>query len=161
LLVDADLRKPKAAENLGMDQNGAPEGLSQILQGRAELEHVLLRSETLDFLFLPAGPVPSHPSELLASNNLERVIQRMAAMSDWVVIDAPPILSLADATRLAPLCDAVLLVVQANATPAKIVNRAIQQIGRERVAGIVLNRVKQHHSSAYYYKSYSKQGRGK
>jgi len=154
LLVDADLRKPQASANLGVNGTKIPVGLSRLLEGSARLEDSFFRSSGQDFFFLPSGPVLGNPSELLSSPNLEDVITRLAATFDWVVIDSPPVLALADAMRIAPLCDTVLLVVLANRTSSKLIHQAIQMIGREMICGVVLNRVPNVRSSQYHYYQY-------
>ncbi len=158
LLIDADLRKPCAAQNLGLYEREQPGGLSRILAGSMSLEEALLSSSTMDFFFLPAGPEAANPSELLASNNLERVIQQVNQLFDWVVVDSPPVLTLADPSRLAPLCDAVLMVVQANKTPSKLILKAVQMVGRDLVCGVVMNRVLNLQSSRYYRHYYKGDG---
>lgn len=160
LLVDADLRKPSAAANLGVDETQFTGGLAQVLAGTSDLEHSLLASSSMNFFFLPAGAVSESPSDLLASTRLESTVARMSEIFDWVIIDSPPVLALADPSRLAPLCDAVLMVVQANKTPAKAVQKAVQAVGRDLVCGVVLNRVN-HLSSNNYYERYSPKKRWK
>lgn len=154
LLVDADLRKPRASASLGVNGTKIDGGLSRLLGGAATLEESFYRASGQDFFFLPSGPVLENPSELLSSPNLEEVITRLAATFDWVVIDSPPVLALADAMRMAPLCDAVLLVVLANRTSSKLIHQAIQMIGRENICGVVLNRVPNVRSSQYHYYQY-------
>jgi capsular exopolysaccharide synthesis family protein len=161
LLVDADLRKPMASQNLGIGYEEKPAGLAQVLQGTATLEETLLSSSSMDFFFLPAGEEPENPSEVLASNKLDQIIQRMAESFDWIVIDSTPVLSLADPARIAPLCDAVLMVVRADKTPAKMVQKAVQTIGKELVRGVILNRVQNAQASRYYHNYYSSDGNSK
>jgi capsular exopolysaccharide synthesis family protein len=159
LLIDADLRKPGAGHQLGMNEIGPPEGLSQVLRGTKVAEDILLSSSKMDFFLLPAGPVPEDPAELLSSPSLELTIQRLSQLFDWVVIDSPPVISLADATLLAPLCDAVLLVVRAGKTPSKLIKQSVERIGREKICGLVINRSRKFRSSGYYYRYYYKDGR--
>jgi capsular exopolysaccharide synthesis family protein len=158
LLVDADLRRPRAGRNLGLDETVVPGGFSQMLRDEAGLKDSLLRCSNLDFYFLPSGTTVENPSELLSSPNLERQVKHMAFLFDWIVMDCPPALALADVARLAPLCDTVLLVVWADKTPVKMINQAIQMIGREQICGIVLNRARDSSSYYYYYRYYSNNG---
>lgn len=151
LLIDADLRKPDAYRNLGLIGEDRFDGFSKVLQGEVNLEEAVLGSSHEDFYFLPAGPVPPNPAELLSSRHLELALRSAAKFFDWVIIDSPPILPLADTSMLAPLCDTVLLVVRANATPAKLIKSAIQTIGRDKFCGVLLNRVNDLMSSTYYY----------
>lgn len=151
LLIDADLRKPDAYKNLGLIGEDRFDGFSQVLRGEVRLEDAVLKSAESEFYFLPAGPVPPDPAELLSSHHLELALKSAAKFFDWIVIDSPPILPLADTTILAPLCDTTLLIVHANATPSKLIKSAIQTLGRDRFCGIVLNRVPDLMSSTYYY----------
>lgn len=151
LLIDADLRKPDAYKNLGLIGEDRFDGFSKVLQGQVSLEEAVLASTNQDLYFLPAGPVPPNPAELLSSHHVELALRSAAKFFDWVIIDSPPILPLADTSMLAPLCDTVLLVVRANATPAKLIKNAIQTIGRDKFCGVLLNRVNGLMSSTYYY----------
>ena len=161
LLMDADMRKPKTAQNLGLDRETELIGLSHLLQRAHSLEESLLKSSNMGLYLLPSGEVPENPSELLACDSLEDIIHDTAELFDWVVIDSPPVLNIADSSRLAPLCDTVIMVVHANKTPAKLIQKSIQMIGRNSICGIVMNRTKIHSTSRYYYKYYSsKHGRG-
>jgi capsular exopolysaccharide synthesis family protein len=156
LLIDADLRKPRVGYNLGMKDASLAEGLCQVLRGERQAEEVMLSSENLAFFLMPSGPVPDDPAELLSSPNLERTVRAMTAVFDWVVIDSPPVVGLADASLIAPFCDAALLVVHADKTPAKLAKESIERLGREKFCGIVLNRGKYVHASHYYYHYYHK-----
>jgi len=159
LLIDADLRKPRAEYELGIDRAGRPDGLSQVLRGEKVAEQVLLSSGKSDFFLLPSGPVPEDPAELLSSPSLELTIQRMSQAFDWVVIDSPPVMALADASLIAPLCDATLLVVRAEKTPSKLVKESIERIGRNRICGLLLNRSRRAKASNYYYHYYHRDRR--
>lgn len=154
VLIDCDLRKPKSGWNLGLNGTSGTTGMSEVLQGHKGFFDILLRSADSDFYFMPSGPLAQNPTELLSSPLLEKTIKTAADTFDWVVIDSPPVLSLSDATLLAPLCDTVVLVVRANSTPSKLIKDTIDQIGRDKICGVVFNRQKQRYPSRYYYKYY-------
>ena len=154
VLIDADMRKAGSGKNFGLNGSSGNPGFSDVLGGHQEFQSSLLMSMNPEFFFMPSGPLPSNPSELLSSENLERALKSAAEDFDWVIIDSPPVLALSDAMLLAPLCDTVILVVKANSTPSKMVLDAVDRIGRDRICGIVLNRQKQIHSSHYYYQYY-------
>jgi capsular exopolysaccharide synthesis family protein len=157
LLIDSDLRKPRAETTLGVSHNDdEPQGFSQVLRGEKNAEDVLLTSAKMDFYLLPAGPIPDDPAELLSSPNLEKTLKRMAGMFDWVVIDSPPIVGLADSSLLVNLCDAVLLIVRQGKTPSKVAKDAVQRLGREKICGVVMNRSRNARSNKYYYQYYRK-----
>lgn len=161
LLIDADMRKPESGRNFGINGAGLSAGLSSVLRGELEFSRAVLVSSNPEFCFLPSGPVPSNPSELLSSPRLEEILKTAQNHFDWVIVDSPPVLPLADTTVITPLCDAVVLVVRLNSTPAKLVQQAIDQIGREHICGVVLNRQKQARSSRYYYQYYYRSSKGK
>jgi len=154
VVIDADLRKPGSGREFGLNGKGNEVGIAQVLRGENEFNSSLLAASSPEFWFLPAGPLPSNPSELLSSPALERILKTAAELFDWVIVDSPPILALSDATLIAPLCDTVLLVVRANSTPSKLVLETVNKIGREKICGIVMNGQKHIHSSRYYYQYY-------
>ena len=158
LFIDADLRRPRAGKQIGMKSDSEPvRGFSEILRGESAMMDCLASSRDGDLFFLPAGKVPSNPSELLTSPALEATLKTARDVFDWVVIDSPPVLALSDAAVMAPLCDAILLVVQAGVTPSKLVKETAQRLGREKICGIVMNRVR-HLKSSYYYHYYHDKG---
>ncbi len=163
LLVDGDLRKPHAGKQVGLA--GDPEahrGFSDVLRGDLPAGDALLSAMDGGLFLLPAGKVPPNPSELLSSPNLEAGLKAVRDLFDWVVVDSPPVLPLSDAGILAQACDTVLFVVHAGVTPSKLVKEAIARIGREKVCGILLNRVRHFKSSHYYhYYHYYHRGRKK
>jgi capsular exopolysaccharide synthesis family protein len=162
LLIDADLRRPKAARDLGLVGNSEMSGLSQVLRGEVPPQEVMLSSNSLNFYLMPAGSVPSDPAELLSSPLLEQTVSPLRDGFDWIVFDSPPVLALADASLLAPLCDAVLLVVRTDSTPVKLVKEAIARLGADKICGIIMNRGRRRDkSNYYYYKYYRKSTQGK
>jgi protein-tyrosine kinase len=161
VLIDADMRKPRSGWNFGLNGSVVNQGLSEVLRGSIQFQDALMKFANPEFCFLSSGPLPSNPSELLSSPLLESMLRTAAENFDWVILDSPPVLSLSDTVLLGPLCDAVLLVLRANSTPAKLVKDAIDRIGRERICGVVINRQKQIHSSRYYYQYYYRSSKEK
>jgi capsular exopolysaccharide synthesis family protein len=154
VLIDADMRKPASGQNFGINGCKPGTGLSEVLRGNIEFSKALILSMNPEFYFLPSGPLPSNPSELLSSPKLDRLLKTAAENFDWVIVDSPPVLSLSDSTLISPLCDAVILVVRADSTPSKLVLDSINQIGRDRICGVILNRLRRSGSSHYYYQYY-------
>jgi capsular exopolysaccharide synthesis family protein len=154
VVIDADLRKLGSGREFGLNGHSNEIGVAQVLQGEREFHSTLLSSSTPEFWFLPSGSLPPNPSELLSSQALERILKSATEMFDWVIVDSPPMAALTDAALIAPLCDTVVLVVRANSTPSKLVLDTVNQIGRERICGVVINRQKKMRSSRYYYQYY-------
>ena len=151
LLIDCDLRKPGSGSNIGVNGRYSNKGMSMLLRGKLRFPDALLKAAGLEFFFVPNGPIPQNPTELLSSPLLEQTIRSAAEDFDWVIIDSPPVLTLSDATLLAPLCDAGILVVRAGVTPSKLVKETVDLIGREKICGIVFNRRRQKYPDRYYY----------
>jgi capsular exopolysaccharide synthesis family protein len=152
-LVDADLRRPSAGKNLGMTGDSIL-GLADVLKDGLALQHVMAGAPNSRLYILPAGESPQTPSELLSSPRLDQTLKTLKRSFDWVIVDSPPVLSLADTSILAPLCDAILLIIRANSTPAQAVKESVERIGREKICGIVMNRAKTTKSSYYYHRYY-------
>ena len=156
VLIDADMRRPRSGRGLGLNVEKQTVGLSQVLRGEIAFHEAILQSGSLDFCFLPSGPVPPNPTELLSSPALERTLRMASESFDWIIVDSPPVLGLSDATLISALCDAVLLVIRANVTPSKLVGETVKRIGRDKICGVVMNRQKHAHSSRHYYGHYYK-----
>jgi Mrp family chromosome partitioning ATPase len=98
----------------------------------------------------------------LTSGRMHEVIEQAAASFDWVIIDTPPVGLLTDAHLLAAMVDAAVLVIDAGTTQHVVVQRAIQSIGRDKIVGVVLNRVEPRAlAEASQYKYYDDASRRK
>jgi protein-tyrosine kinase len=161
LLVDSDLRKPKAAQNLGFSNYSDVQGFADVLKGKIEVMDALTSSKNSGLFFLPAGQRPENPAELLSSALLARSLNLLSGHFNWIVIDSPPAVALADTSVLASVCDAVLLVVHSCRTPAKMIRDSIESLGGEKICGVILNRTKRAESSRYYYSYYRESSRQK
>lgn len=141
ILISADLRFPRAHAFFGIPND---HGLGQVLRGRLPLSEALADTELPDLRVLPSGPVTDvdEPVELLQSDRMREVIEG-CGQADFVLIDGPPILSMADSLVLAGMVDGVLLVIDArSATRAGVAEprHRIEHVGG-RIIGGVLNRV--------------------
>jgi capsular exopolysaccharide synthesis family protein len=147
LLIDADLRRPTLHEVFQVPNvSGLNDGLRNEEEPRLSLLEI-----TPHLTLLPAGQPDPDPMSVLTSARMRRIIEEASARYDWVIVDAPPIGLLTDAGLLGKMVDAALLVIQAGRTDYPIVKRAVEAIGRERILGVVLNRVETS-SSTYGYK---------
>lgn len=136
-LVDADLRRPQIAHLLGLV---GEVGLTSVLIGRVELSGVVQQMRA-GLEVLTSGPIPPNPSELLSSEHMADVLKELAASYDTVIVDAPPLLPVTDATILAAETDGTLLVVRAGKTSRRQVARAVESLRSVdgRVLGALLN----------------------
>jgi receptor protein-tyrosine kinase/non-specific protein-tyrosine kinase len=136
-LVGADLRRPRAADYLGVEN---AVGLTSVLTGQVELDVALQPWGQDGIDFLAAGPTPPNPSELLASRQMDALLHELAARYDVVLLDAPPTLPVADAAVLAAQCDGVLFVTRHGAVNVEQVKAAAENLHRvsAKVLGVVL-----------------------
>ena len=149
LLIDSDLRRPCATHYLGLD---LPVGLSEVLGGDIPLEQAIVRLEPAGLYLLPGGRARDDVAELLSGPTYARVLKEARRMFDYVIIDAPPLGIFTDANVLIDRSDGALLVVRAGKTRYSVVERLLDQLPKERMLGVVLNRVDQEmDSNAYYY----------
>ncbi|OLD56813.1 MAG: hypothetical protein AUI64_01610 [Acidobacteria bacterium 13_1_40CM_2_64_6] len=137
LLIDADLRRPSVHE---VFQVKNVTGLTDSLKAENDRRLPLIQASAYLSLLL-AGRPDSDPMSGLTSGRMRRLIGEAAATFDWVIIDTPPVVLLPDANLLAAMVDAAILVIGAGKTPHKLIMRAIDALGRNRILGVVLNRV--------------------
>ncbi len=168
LLIDCDLRRPTQHIHLGLTRdNGLTDFLAApqpFLNWRAYVKSA--GSENLQVV--TCGPIPPNPPELLGGERFKRFLAEAREAYDWVLLDSPPAVSLADATLLAELADVVLLVIRHNHTDRDLVARTLQQFRRvgANVAGVILNNVdldraygKEYAYAGYYYAEGGKETR--
>jgi succinoglycan biosynthesis transport protein ExoP len=161
LLLSADLRRPRLQSFF--DLTGQM-GLTNVLAGEERLSAAIVRPFGMNNLsLLPSGPVPGNPAELLGSQSMRSLMMEIRNEADVVLIDAPPVLAVADSLTLAQYSDAVLLVADSEKTQRSAVHQARQHLHRvrARVMGAVLNNfdpstARTYHSYApYAYESFS------
>jgi tyrosine-protein kinase Etk/Wzc len=151
------MRTSTGLQTLGINsRNTPPIGLSEVLQGSAEVKDAILKSIELNLYVLPAGKTVINPIELLCTPQFETLLRDIGPDFDWIIVDSPPILALADARLLVPLCDAALLVVRAEQTPVNLVKDCIERVGRDNICGVLLNGARNIKSSHYYAAYYQR-----
>jgi protein-tyrosine kinase len=136
LLIEADLRRPTASSLL--TPTPLP-GISEWSEGKLALEDALYRVNDLPFWFLSAGRGMEEPMPLLESDRFARMLDTVSSSFDWVLLDATPMLPMADSTSLSRLCDGVLVVVREGHTRRRVLNKALESIEKSKLLGMVLN----------------------
>jgi capsular exopolysaccharide synthesis family protein len=153
LIVDCDLRNPSLHRTLGVDNN---QGLSNYLSGAGKPD--LIRPTTIPGLsYLPTGPLPPNPAELLMGSKMMSVLTVAAEKFDLLILDGPPILGLADAPILSNLAQGTLLVVHAEQTRIAVVKSAIKRLHAARahiVGGLLTHFQPEHSGQGYAYGGY-------
>jgi len=151
LLVDADFRRPTLHGVFGGQPASGAGGGRNLPFGLAAVQ----ASPRLTVL-VSSGPV-ADPTAALTSDAMKTLLEQARAGFDWVIIDTPPIGLMSDAKLLADMTDGAIVVVQAERSPYPDALRAIETLGRDRVLGVVLNRLRDvarryHYYSGYYYR---------
>lgn len=149
LLIDADLRVPKLAALFGVAQEV---GLTNILVGESSPSQAIAETPVPGLHLLPSGPIPPNPAELLSSSVFRDLLGACKGEYDRVVVDTPPVLTVADAAAIAAMADGVLLVVEAGITRLEDLAEAkqvLEQVGG-RVLGVVLNKLNRPAAGGYY-----------
>jgi len=153
LLVDADLRRPKVDQYLGIE--GAV-GLTDLLIGRADLVDVVQRWGRNELYVLPAGRIPPNPSELLGSAQMVKVLDELKRTFDVVLFDAPPLLPVTDAAVLARNVGGAIVVVAAGRAHRQHLRGAIASLENvdAPISGVVLTMLPTKGPDAYGYGRY-------
>jgi len=170
VVIDGDMRKPRLHKIFGKE-NGV--GLSNFLSGNAELDSVIKNSEIPNLYYIPSGPIPPNPSELLGSALFKDMIEGLGNRFNHLVIDCPPLLAFSDSVIISTNVDGVIMVVIDGKTPRETLQRSKEVLLQvdARILGVVINRAKirggeygsYYHRYYYYYgdgeKRISRKGR--
>jgi capsular exopolysaccharide synthesis family protein len=151
LLVDADLRKGRLHEMMGMQ---CEPGLFELLHQPDNLDGVIQRNSLQNFAFLSRGKALGHSSDLFLGQAFDQILARLRQQFDYVIIDSSPVFAADDATTLAPKVDGTLFVVRSNFSSARQVREALDLLRQRqaKVIGLVFNRADASARSYYYYK---------
>ncbi|PZG18491.1 protein tyrosine kinase [Micromonospora craterilacus] len=153
LLVDADLRRPKVGDYLGIDSGV---GLTDVLVGDVHVGDVVQRWGDKSLLVLPSGSSPPNPSELLGSKAMSDLLVALRESADIVIIDTAPLLAVTDGVVVAVQADGALLVTQQGRTSRAQVAAAARALHSVsvRLLGCVLNMARVPKAEAYQYEAY-------
>ena len=152
LLIDGDMRKPTVHYTFKLKN---VRGLSNLLTRQYDVEEVVQNTEIDGLSVITSGPIPPNPAELLASQTMDRLIEGLLEQYDFIIFDAPPVLSVTDAQIMANKCDGTILVVQTAKTEKDNILKAKEVLvaSKANMIGVILNRYvleKDH----YYYQYY-------
>ena len=156
ILIDADMRKSITKHKL---IGAVPEnGLSHYLSGQCELDDVICQTDMDQLYMVLAGAVPPNPTELLASENMQRLINFCREHFDYVVVDCPPIGLVVDPAVIAPLCDGTMILIESNQVKYRLAQECIakMKVAGCPILGVILNKVSEKKYGRYYTKYYGK-----
>jgi tyrosine-protein kinase len=150
VLISADLRRPRLHEFFGL--GSAERGLSEVLEGDRRAWESMRSGKVDNLWIMSSGKQSQQPTELLQSEAMRELLIDQREVVDFILLDCPPVLAVADALVLAPMVDAVIYVADAKSTPRGAVLQAraqLDQVGA-RILGAVLNEVEATTGYAYY-----------
>ena len=143
LLIDADMRRSRLTQHLGLDQSP---GLADAIGHGQDFETVILQDTTTGLAVMPAGDVgrfPFAPQDALEAPGFAQRLARLKTHFDMIVVDSPPLLPVVDARLLAGYADDIVLVATWQKTPRELLRKSVRLLGGNaaRLSGVVLNRI--------------------
>jgi protein-tyrosine kinase len=149
LLIDADLRRPAIHKIFGYNNEY---GLSEHLQGEKTLPELLIKTKIERLTLLLAGKTPPNPVELLSSKKMEAFIKESKDryQDRFIIMDVPPSQLTAETNVIANHVDGIIFVVMNGKTPRAVIQQTVENLGKEKVLGIIFN------GFAQSYKAYNK-----
>ncbi|MBA3728199.1 MAG: polysaccharide biosynthesis tyrosine autokinase [Actinobacteria bacterium] len=153
ILVSADLRKPRLHKFFGLPNDI---GLSNVLAGEVQPWEALRDPGVENLRIIASGPVPANPAELLQSERMGELLAELREVADFVILDTPPVLLVADSSALAPLVDGIVLVADAEGTTRGSVAHTRDQLEQvdAPLIGAVLNNFDPSTARSYNYRGY-------
>ncbi len=146
LLLEGDLRRPTLATRFGI---GRVAGLSEWFHGEGSAMNIY-RLDSLGMWVLPAGHAVENPLELMQSGKLSPLMDQLSAWFDWIVIDSPPVLPLADTSVWARLADGIVLVTRPGVTEKQQLQRGLATLEQSKLLGALVNGSTDAAHSDYY-----------
>ncbi len=153
LIIEADLRRPRVAVYLGLEQ---AVGLTNVLAGQVTIADVLQPWGTDGLMVMPCGSIPPNPSELLGSHNMVDLLDELRGMFDMIIIDTPPLLPVTDGAVAATRADGVLVVVRYGKTTRSQINGSLHSLEAvdARILGCVITMLPKKGADATGYDGY-------
>jgi capsular exopolysaccharide synthesis family protein len=136
LLLEGDLRRPTLYRQFGLNR---VTGLSEYLQGVVHATLPIYRLDALGIWFLPAGKMPPDPLELMQGGKLSPLMDKLKTWFDWIVIDSPPVLPLADTSVWTRMADGIVLVTRQGVTDREQLKRGLEAVDSSKLLGALVN----------------------
>jgi capsular exopolysaccharide synthesis family protein len=154
LIIEADLRRPKLHRVFDVRNI---KGLSGFLTGQHAMKEAVQKTSIENIWFVPGGPIPPNPSELLNSKRMKDMLAEVRQLFDVVFLDSPPVLAVIDPVITAALVDGTVLVVQAGKTSRTPFVNAVEELRRARakIIGVLFNQARAENGDhSKYYRHY-------
>jgi capsular exopolysaccharide synthesis family protein len=150
LLIEGDLRRPSLSRMFGVRTKL---GICDSLRDESGVLQNVYRLKEANLWILPAGNSPANPLEVLQSSKLPGFLNELAKYFDWILIDSPPVLPLADTSIWMRLADGIILVTRQGTTEKRQLQKGIEALDSEKVLGALVNSSVASAYSGYYYRS--------
>ncbi len=147
LLIEGDLRRPTLAQQFGVEKLA---GLAEWLQSGMQTVSNIYHLSGPGFWFMPAGEPPANPLELMQSGRLSQLMTQLSTSFDWIIVDSPPLLPLADTTVWSRMTDGVLLVAREGITEKAQLQRGLDALKKSDLLGVILNGCSNSQHQNYY-----------
>lgn len=156
LLMDCDMRRSSIHKRFGFGHR-VP-GLSDYLSNKVPLESLLKKTDVDKLTILPGGPPPRNPSELLSSQAMQDLLKETTSRykDRFIIVDSPPPQLTAETAALANYIDGIIIVVRHGKTPREMVKELIENMGKEKVLGVVMNGYRVPVTERYGYGKYNR-----
>lgn len=148
-ILDADIRKPKQPTVFGVDR--VP-GFTDYFMDLVPYEKIVRKLPVRNLTLIPSGTIPPNPTEVLNSQKMADLIDRLEQEYDYILVDAPPMLTISDAKTISRLVDNILLVFRFAQTEKRYVSEVANslRVSKSHVIGFVLNGVDYGNGKGYY-----------
>lgn len=157
LVVDCDLRNSEMRTRYGIGGHGKLYGIAHYLAGQVEMEDIIYETDIPGGYIIPVDMHVTNPSILLEGERFAKLMKHCRDNFDYVLVDTPPLMNVADSMNIATHCDGTVLVVRSGSTSRRLVEHSLQMLQKTStpLLGTVLNRVDTSRKSyQYYYKRY-------
>lgn len=148
LLLEGDVRRPSLSQLLGLER--LP-GICEWLQDEHSQITNIYRLNGPGVWVLPAGCASGNPLELLQSRRLAVLMDQLVAMFDWIIIDSPPVLPLADTSVWSKFADGILLVTRQGTTDKRQLQKGLEALDHSKLIGALVNCSQSSASGDHYY----------
>jgi len=149
LLVEGDVRRPSQAHVFGIPSRA---GICEWLLGKQSLKSTIVKLEGLGMWMLPAGFASNDSLELLKSGKLSSMMDELSGWFDWIIIDSPPVLPLADTSIWTSFADGILLVTRQGTSEKRQLRKGLEALEPQKLIGALLNCSTTAAHSDYYYR---------
>lgn len=161
VIVDCDLRNSEMRTRYGIGGQGKLYGIAHYLAGQVEVEDIIYQTNVSDGFLIPVATNIANPSILLEGERFAALMRHCREHFDYVLVDTPPLMTVADGLNIATHCDGTVLVVRSGVTSRRLVESSLHMLQKTStpLLGTVLNRVNTSRKGyQHYYKTYAKYG---